>query len=114
MWADGQVPPPPPCKNALGCGLNGECHNGICECDKGWTGQVCGELDLMPVSKQEIGLFINGTTTWGGTPIVTTDPKTAKKVFSHAAANTACDWWVSSDRFACTHRPSTSSPSTWC
>ena len=75
------VPPPPPCKDALGCSLNGECRDGVCTCDKGWKGQVCGELDLMPVDKAEVGLFINGTTTWGGTPIVTTDPKTAEKTY---------------------------------
>eukprot|EP01051_Picozoa_sp_SAG22_P010691 SAG22_NODE_976_length_6199_cov_1.414426_4_plen_502_part_00 len=75
------VPPLPPCKDALGCGLNGECVGGICECDKVWRGPVCGELDLQPVDKQQVGLFIPGTTTWGGTPVVTADAATGKKTF---------------------------------
>ncbi len=74
-------PPLPPCKDALGCGLNGECHDGVCSCDKGWRGAVCGELDLQPVDKTEVGLLINGTTTWGGTPIVTSDIHSGEKTY---------------------------------
>jgi hypothetical protein len=33
------------CTSDLDCSLNGVCSTvGVCECDKPWSGSVCGEL----------------------------------------------------------------------
>eukprot|EP00662_Eupelagonemidae_sp_cell21_P021220 gene21220-39038_t len=53
----------------MDCGLNGECAGGVCACDRGWRGDVCGELDLRPADRARRGLAVPGTSTWGGTPV---------------------------------------------
>ena len=57
-----------PCRDALDCSLNGECSaSGGCTCSAGWTGLRCGELDLLPVNKSQLG-FVPGpiSSSWGG------------------------------------------------
>ena len=51
------------CISALDCGLNGECVAGICSCDAGWRGAVCGELDLLPANKAQRGLYLEKVST---------------------------------------------------
>jgi hypothetical protein len=37
------------CTTALDCQLAGECKDGKCSCDPGWTGGLCSMLDLAPL-----------------------------------------------------------------
>lgn len=57
------------CKDALDCSLNGECAQGHCKCNHGWTGDLCGQLQLnpaKPLPDTEGGLHIpDGGSTWG-------------------------------------------------
>jgi len=76
------------CRSALDCGLNGEClPSGACECDKGWRGAVCGELDLLPVDKAKRGLLLPGSATWGGTPIPHADGSGRISLFAEQMVN---------------------------
>ena len=36
------------CRTEYDCELNGACESGVCRCDSGWTGDSCGQLDLLP------------------------------------------------------------------
>lgn len=40
---------PPSCQEDEDCNLNGACRSGQCDCNPGWTGADCGQLDLMPI-----------------------------------------------------------------
>eukprot|EP00039_Didymoeca_costata_P004845 m.76552 g.76552 ORF g.76552 m.76552 type:complete len:395 (-) comp12563_c0_seq6:24-1208(-) len=40
--------PGAPCQTDIQCSLNGECVDGICICDEGWSAPDCGVLNLMP------------------------------------------------------------------
>ena len=68
---------PAQCKTNLDCSLNGNCLNGVCGCDSGWTGTCCGQLDLAPVNYS----LTNGgyrhplTSTWGGNILQDADKK---------------------------------------
>ena len=42
------APPSPGCISELDCQLSGLCVNGTCDCDPGWKGAHCGQLDLLP------------------------------------------------------------------
>jgi hypothetical protein len=44
----GNFPTPFTCSTALDCQLSGLCVNGACQCDVGWRGASCGQLDLLP------------------------------------------------------------------
>ena len=80
---DPPVPPQPypkwiPCKNNLGCQLSGVCNvtTQRCKCDKGWTGENCELMHLVPPVRGQgtcdpslNGTAVNFTTTWGGRPI---------------------------------------------
>lgn len=50
------------------CGLNGELNasSGRCECDVGWRGSSCSEIDLLPASPAAFGLVDDQIPTWGG------------------------------------------------
>lgn len=48
------------------CSLNGMHINGRCECDPGWTGNVCSVLDALPALPAAYGLVSNSVPTWGG------------------------------------------------
>ena len=44
----GNFPTPFTCSTELDCQLSGLCVNGACQCDAGWRGASCGQLDLLP------------------------------------------------------------------
>ena len=87
---DPPVPPQPypawvPCKDDLGCQLNGLCtvSTGRCVCDPGWTGENCELMNQMAPKRGQgtCDPSLNGTatgytTTWGGRPLQ--DPITKK------------------------------------
>ncbi len=64
-------PPPGPCIGPEGCSLNGECTNGVCTCDRPWSGKFCGTIDFEP---EAIAAYGSGdtasTSSWGGGPPV--------------------------------------------
>ena len=57
------------------CSLNGVCTpRGLCQCDKGWTGDDCGALDLRPAKVNSgYNLTAQGTSSWGST--IVHDPR---------------------------------------
>lgn len=54
------------CTTNYDCELNGVCAKGICDCNPGWTGTYCGQLNLVP-GPLEVGLQQPNTSTWCGT-----------------------------------------------
>ena len=57
------------CSSEYDCSLNGMCISSICECDDGWRGATCGQLDLLaPAAVTAAYEPVNGTS-WGGTVI---------------------------------------------
>jgi hypothetical protein len=80
---DPPVPPTPdpvwkPCTDDKGCNLNGVCDKstGRCTCDRGWRGENCELMSLLPPKRGDgtCDPSLNGTargwsTTWGGRPI---------------------------------------------
>eukprot|EP01045_Picozoa_sp_COSAG04_P005319 COSAG04_NODE_245_length_18929_cov_6.708391_5_plen_547_part_00 len=67
-------PPPPlgPCQTAMDCELNGACRAGVCACSPGWTGERCGQLNLVPIaSRKHLGFVPSDedqtlSCSWGG------------------------------------------------
>jgi hypothetical protein len=53
------------------CSLNGryDLARGLCDCDAGWKGPSCAQLDLLPASPTAYGLHFDATPTWGGTAV---------------------------------------------
>jgi hypothetical protein len=80
---DPPVPPTPDppwvwCKDDSGCNLNGVCDrvSGRCTCDRGWRGENCELMALVPPARGQgtcdpslNGTATGWTTTWGGRPI---------------------------------------------
>ena len=72
------------CTTDNDCSLNGACVirssteqtevDGLCDCDKGWTGDCCGKLDVDPTPTVAYGYggptAPPGTSSWGGGPPV--------------------------------------------
>lgn len=54
----------PVCAIDTDCSLNGDCINGTCFCDPGWTGEVCGQLDLEPANLSEAYMPPDGGSSW--------------------------------------------------
>ena len=57
------------CETEIDCQLNGVCSQGSCICDSGWRGEKCEELDLLPVDSMTPAYGGNGTTSWGGSVV---------------------------------------------
>ena len=53
------------CETENDCSLLGECNNGKCICDPGWKGEKCGQVDLLPASRQA-GYRNESMSSWGG------------------------------------------------
>ena len=53
------------CLTNLDCVLNGECVNGVCQCDEGWTGKNCEMADLIPADTLN-SFGSQQYPTWGG------------------------------------------------
>lgn len=88
-----------PCNDSLDCSLNGECSaSGGCTCSAGWTGLKCGELDLLPVNRAQLG-FVPGATTssWGGA--VTRSHSGGWKMYAAMMTNSCGinSWWTNSE-----------------
>ena len=59
------------CATELDCSLNGACNNGVCACDKGWSGATCGQLHLDPTAHVAYGwTSTSNVSSWGGGPPV--------------------------------------------
>jgi hypothetical protein len=71
------------CTSDNDCSLNGACVQSsghrppfewLCDCDKGWTGDCCGKLDIDPTPTVAYGYggptAPPGTSSWGGGPPV--------------------------------------------
>ena len=84
-----------PCQSDDDCLLNGMCivGNGECMCYKGWVGQECGMLDVLPVPAPHAGppgvsygtLASHNTTglaTWGGSLIKDPDSPSLYHLFA--------------------------------
>eukprot|EP01063_Lacrimia_lanifica_P037401 TRINITY_DN765_c1_g1_i2.p2 TRINITY_DN765_c1_g1~~TRINITY_DN765_c1_g1_i2.p2 ORF type:complete len:400 (+),score=116.55 TRINITY_DN765_c1_g1_i2:39-1238(+) len=56
------------CTGPEGCTMLGECVDGKCVCDRGYTGDFCERLDLGPAPTA--GAVKRGNATWGGHPIL--------------------------------------------
>lgn len=59
-----------PCTRPMDCQLNGDCVSGKCECDKGWAGDDCGQLNLDggKVAYGHGSPLTPNTSSWGGGP----------------------------------------------
>ena len=69
------------------CSLNGHWANALCQCDPGWKGSSCAELDLVPASPSSYGLTDFDTPSWGGGAVwVASENKWHLIVGSRAAA----------------------------
>lgn len=61
---------PGTCESELDCVLNGDCINGRCVCDPGFTGPNCYQLDVMPSNDPDIEGFRHPDyPAWGGRSI---------------------------------------------
>lgn len=60
------------CSTNADCSLNGVCQSAHCICKFGWTGESCGQLDLLPVDFENTngGYKHPKTSTWGGSIIM--------------------------------------------
>jgi len=78
LWSFTQPTLAATCHSALDCQLNGLCESGACQCDPGWGGLDCGDLQLEPGAvaygcAPEALTGVKPTcdvTSWGGGPPV--------------------------------------------
>lgn len=90
-----------PCRDALDCSLNGHCSpSGGCTCSAGWVGLRCGELDVLPVNKSQLG-FVPGPTTssWGGAVTRSHHDTAGWKMYTAKMTNNCGinSWWTNSE-----------------
>lgn len=57
------------CTDDMGCSLNGECVDGVCDCDKGWRGKFCHMLNLTSADRETPGYRNTSMPTWYGSII---------------------------------------------
>lgn len=87
-----------PCQSDDDCLLNGQCivGNGECMCYKGWVGQECGMLDVLPVPAPRAGppgvaygtlasFNTTGLAAWGGSLLK--DPSAPNLYREHSCIN---------------------------
>lgn len=55
-----------PCTSALNCSLNGVCNQGVCHCDKPWSGAACSSMNFKPVTFPQGYGMKPKLTSWGG------------------------------------------------
>lgn len=54
------------CTTDEDCSLLGVCSGGVCQCSKGWRGEDCGTLDLLPAPVPPLnGYNVPNTSSWG-------------------------------------------------
>ena len=58
------------------CQLAGECTGGVCVCDQGWTDANCSQLDLAPLTTNDLASagaygYSPNVSSWGGLSVVT-------------------------------------------
>jgi len=56
------------CQTDNDCSLLGECVNSVCQCDAGWKGSKCGQVDILPV-KRNWGYRNPEMSSWCGSAI---------------------------------------------
>jgi len=61
--------PSPDCTSVSDCSLNGECVDGVCQCDAGWRGDACAILDVLPADPTNVGYRNESMRTWSGNVI---------------------------------------------
>lgn len=75
------APPPFTCQDSWNCSLAGECKDGVCVCDKPWTGSDCSQLSFKPAPISSCGkacayhAMDEKNTSWGGSVIKGEDGK---------------------------------------
>eukprot|EP00466_Bigelowiella_natans_P011760 jgi/Bigna1/90097/estExt_fgenesh1_pg.C_620034 len=89
------------------CNLNGHClEDSVCECFKGWKGDDCGELNLMPMPAKSTPAYGqypdgdgNGLASWGGS--IWKDPENDKRwhlFVSEMTQGCGLDSWLRNSR----------------
>jgi hypothetical protein len=64
----------PSCTTSVDCNYAGQCVNGTCLCNQGYTGQSCQSLLMEAYECGKGGLCLsNGSTTWGGSVVQADD-----------------------------------------
>ena len=98
------------CASASDCGLNGDClTDGTCACEPAWTGSSCTELNLVPMSRDEVerGAYRRDTSTsWGGVPVFSEDDNLWHLYLAEMADNCTLTAWIPQSTI--THAVSTS------
>ena len=62
------------CSTELDCELSGVCVAGACECDLGWSGEHCNQLDLLPNPPGQLAYRDTNDSwaSWGSSPPIRT------------------------------------------
>ena len=80
------------CSTNWDCELLGDCVNGTCVCDPGWTGASCGILKLGPTNivwPNAAGLKAQTSASWGASVLKST-PADSTAVTHHLFADVVC------------------------
>ena len=83
------------------CFGNGDCVAGTCQCEIGWRGAYCSQLDLLPAKRAAHGLPLNSwMPTWGGSAAFDHDAGrwhflTGAKLFNVSLTKPAYSEWDS-------------------
>ena len=78
-----------PCNTVEDCSYNGICKNKVCDCDAGWKGEHCAQLNLQMTTKESGYHNFDGgmnVSSWGGSVIKGVDNK------YHMYAAEMADW----------------------
>ena len=65
------------CQSDSDCSMLGTCATGVCSCGRGWLGEHCEQLDLLPLDRSALvsnssglnELASSSTSTWGGAAV---------------------------------------------
>lgn len=95
------------CASSDDCNLNGICASGACVCDRAWTGDTCGLLDVLPLQVGASGMNeLPSSSSWGGSVVLAAEDSLYHMFFSEIVNHCPmADWGTNS---ACYHSTSAS------
>ena len=91
------------CQSDSDCSMLGTCAAGGCSCGRGWVGEYCEKLDLLPLDRSALvsnssglnELASSSTSTWGGAAVPQRHDQQWHMMYSEMQNKCGINSWLS-------------------